>query len=151
MTIAIHQHNGTVGKFVGDAIMAYFGTPQELECPEKNALEAAQEMLLRVRQVNVRLIEKGIVPIEVGVGIHVGDVVVGDIGSELRHEYTAIGEVVGIAIKMEELTKSLGYPVICSKSAADSVESSGGIDILEGRSLKDVQLCGWYPPLLAAN
>lgn len=151
MTIAIHQHNGTVGKFIGDAIMAYFGAPQQLDLPEKNALEAAQEMLLRVRQVNARLKEMGIAPIEIGIGVHVGDVVIGHIGSETRHEYTAIGEVVSIAIKMEGLTKTLGYPVVCSKVTADSVELSGGILGLEGQFVDGVPICGWYPPLLAAN
>lgn len=154
MTVAIHQHEGTVGKFIGDAILAYFGAPQGLECPEKNALEAAQEMLLRVRHVNSRLKEKGIAPIEIGIGLHVGDVVIGHIGSEARHEYTAIGEVVSLAIKMEELTKTLGYPVVCSKEVADSVEISGGLTemgekIVKGDSV--LQVCGWYPPLLVAN
>jgi class 3 adenylate cyclase len=154
MTVAIHQHEGTVGKFIGDAILAYFGAPQGLECPEKNALEAAQEMLLRVRQVNSRLKEKGFAPIEIGIGLHVGDVVIGHIGSEARHEYTAIGEVVSLAIKMEELTKSLGYPVLCSKVVADSVELSGGLTELGEKTMKGgevLQVCGWYPPLLAAN
>ncbi|MDH2916257.1 MAG: adenylate/guanylate cyclase domain-containing protein, partial [Gallionella sp.] len=154
MTSAIHQHEGTVGKFIGDAIMAYFGAPQELDCPEKNALEAAQEMLLRVRQVNLRLKERGIAPIEIGIGLHVGEVVIGHIGSEVRHEYTAIGEVVGLAIKMEELTKSHGYPVVCSKAVADTVELSGGLTELGEQVLKGdtvLPVCGWYPPLLAAN
>ncbi len=154
MAVAIHQHDGTVSKFVGDSIMACFGAPQALECPEKNALEAAQEMLLSVRQVNARLKERGIAPIEIGIGLHVGDVVIGHIGSESRHEYTAIGEVVSIAAKLEELTKTLGYPVVCSKAVAESVELSGGLTDLGNQPMKGdavLSVCGWYPPLFAAN
>ncbi len=154
MTVSIHLHNGTVGKFVGDAIMAYFGAPQALERPEKNALEAAQDMLMRVRQVNARLKERGIAPIEIGIGLHVGEVVIGHIGSENRHEYTAIGKVVGAAAKLEGLTQTLGYPVICSKSVADSVEISGGLTDLGERAVNGdttLPIFGWYPPLLASN
>lgn len=154
MTVAIHQHNGTVGKFVGDAIMAYFGAPQALDRPEKNALEAAQEMLMRVRQVNARLKEKGFAPIEIGIGLHIGDVVIGHVGSDTRHEYTAIGDVVGMAARLEELTKTLGYPVVCSKVVAESVELSGDLTDLGEQAVKgDVMLpvFGWYPPLLASN
>ena len=154
MTVAIHQHNGTVGKFVGDAVMAYFGAPQTLDRPEKNALEAAQEMLMRVRQVNARLKEKGIAPIEIGIGLHIGDVVIGHIGSDTRHEYTAIGDVVGMAAKLEELTKTSGYPVVCSREVAESVEQAGGLADLGEQAFKgDVMLpvSGWYPPLLASS
>ena len=154
MTLAIHQHNGTVGKFIGDTIIAYFGAPQALDCPEKNALEAAQEMLLRLRQVNTRLKEQGAAPIEIGIGLHIGEVVVGHVGSESRHEYTAMGDVVSIAATLEELTKTLGYPVICSKAVAEAVEQAGGLsDLGEQAVMGGVALpvFGWYPPLLAAN
>jgi class 3 adenylate cyclase len=154
MTVAIHQHNGTVGIFSGDAILAYFGAPQALECPEKNALEAAQEMLLRLRELNVHLKEKGIVTIEIGIGLHIGEVVVGNVGSESRREYTAVGEVVNITARLGELGRSLGYPVICSKAVAEAVDGAGGLNDLgeqvyeKGNSL---HVFGWYPPLLVAN
>lgn len=154
MTAAIHQHDGTVGKFMGDAVMAYFGAPQLLECPERNALEAAQEMLLRVRQINAGLKEKGGAAIRVGVGLHVGNVVIGHVGSETRHEYTALGEVVSVAIKLEALSQSCGFPVVCSKSVGDSVELAGGMTELGAQIVKEgvtITVCGWYPPLLAAN
>ncbi len=154
MTIAIHQHNGTVGKFVDDAIMAYFGAPQTLDYPEKNALEAAQEMLLRLRQVNLKLKENGIAPIQIGVGVHIGEVVIGHVGSDNRHEYTAIGEVVSVAAQLEALTRTLGYPVLCSKEVALAVEFAGGLDELGEKTLRGgrvLSVCGWYPPLLASS
>jgi class 3 adenylate cyclase/CHASE2 domain-containing sensor protein len=151
MTVAIHQHKGTVDKFIGDGIMAFFGAPQPLACPEKNALEAAQEMLLRLRMVNARLQEQGIEPIEIGIALHVGEVVIGHIGSETRHEYTIIGDAVSLTAKLEELTKTLGYPVVCSAVVAKAVEQAGGLDDageqpVKGRAL---HVYGWNPPLLA--
>ena len=151
MTVAIHQHRGTVDKFIGDGVMAFFGAPQALECPEKNALEAAQEMLLRLRLVNDRLREQGIAPIEIGIALHVGEVVTGNIGSKSRHEYTIIGDVVSLTAKLEELTKTLNYPVVCSAAVAKAVENSGGLNDCGEQTVKGVALhvYGWNPPLLA--
>jgi adenylate cyclase len=151
MTVAIHQHRGTVDKFIGDGVMAFFGAPQALECPEKNALEAAQEMLLRLRLVNERLQGQGIAPIEIGIALHVGEVVTGNIGSKLRHEYTIIGDVVSLTAKLEELTKTLNYPVVCSAAVAKAVENSGGLNDCGEQTVKGVALhvYGWNPPLLA--
>ncbi|HLP99381.1 MAG TPA: adenylate/guanylate cyclase domain-containing protein [Sideroxyarcus sp.] len=153
MTVAIHQHKGTVDKFIGDGVMAFFGAPQVLECPEKNALEAAQEMLVRLRHVNARLREQGIAPIEIGIALHVGEVVIGHIGSKSRHEYTVIGDAVSITAKLEGLTKTLGYPVVCSAAVAKAVENSGGLNDCGEHSIKDAtyHMYGWNPPLLAAN
>lgn len=153
MTVAIHQHRGTLDKFMGDGIMAFFGAPQALECPEKNALEAAQEMLLRLRLVNARLQEQGVAPVEIGIALHVGELVTGYIGSKSRHEYTVIGDVVNLTAKLEELTKTEGYPVVCSAAVAKAVEQSGGLVDCGEHKVKDVALrvYGWNPPLLAPS
>lgn len=153
MTVAIHQHKGTVDKFIGDGVMAFFGAPQPLECPEKNALEAAQEMLLRLRQVNARLQEQGIAPVEIGIALHVGEVVIGHIGSALRHEYTAVGDAVSLTARLEDLTKTLGYPVVCTSGVAKAVENSGGLADCGEQNVRGVALrvYGWNPPLLAGK
>lgn len=153
MTVAIHQHNGTVDKFIGDGVMAFFGAPQALECPEKNALEAAQEMLLRLRHVNAHLQEQGIEPIEIGIALHVGEVVIGHIGSALRHEYTAIGDAVSRTATLQELTRTLNYPVVCSDAVAKAVENSGGLADCGEQTVKGgmLHVYGWNPPLLAAK
>jgi adenylate cyclase len=153
MTVAVHQHRGTVDKFIGGGVIAFFGAPQPQECPEKNALEAAQEMLLRLRHVNTRLQERGRAGIEIGIALHVGEVVIGHIGTELRHEYTAIGDAVRLTAKLEELTTPLNYPVVCSAAVAKAVEQSGGLNDCGEHSVKDVVLhvYGWIPPLLATN
>jgi adenylate cyclase len=151
MTVAIHQHRGTVDKFIGDGVMAFFGAPQVLENPEKSALEAAQEMLLRLRLVNERLQRQGIEPIEIGIALHAGEVITGNIGSNTRHEYTVIGDVVSLTEKLERLTKTLGYPVVCTSDVAKAVAQSGGLTDCGEKIVKDItlQVYGWNPPLLA--
>ena len=153
MTVAIHQHKGTLDKFIGDGVMAFFGAPQALECPEKNALEAAQEMLLRLRHVNARLQEQGIAPIEIGIALHAGEAIIGHIGSKSRHEYTAIGKAVSLTARLEMLTRTLKYPVVCSAPVAQAVENSGGLIDCGEQSVNDVSfhVFGWNPPLLAAK
>ena len=153
MTVAIHQHQGTVDKFIGHGVIAFFGAPQALECPEKHALEAAQEMLLRLRLVNARLQEQGPSPIEMGIALHVGEVIIGQIGSESRHEYTVIGDAVSRTAKLEELTAVLKYPVVCSESVAKAVENSGGLSDCGEHSVKGglLHVYGWNPPLLAVK
>lgn len=153
MAIAIHQHRGTIDKFIGDGVIAFFGAPQVLECPEKNALEAAQEMLLRLRQVNGRLQEQGFPPVEIGIALHVDKVVIGNIGPKSRHEYTAVGDAVSLTARLEDLTKTLKYPVVCSAAVAKAVESSGELIDCGEQAVSGVALhiYGWNPPLLAAN
>jgi len=108
-------------------------------------------MLLRLRQVNVRLQEQGIAPVEIGIALHVGEVVIGHIGSALRHEYTAVGDAVSLTARLEDLTRPLGYPVVCTAGVAKAVENSGGLADCGEQNVRGVALrvYGWNPPLLA--
>lgn len=153
MTAAVHQHGGTVDKFIGDGMMCFFGAPQTLACPEKNALETAQEMLVRLGHYNRKLKDKGIEPVMIGIGIHVGEVIIGHVGSESRHEYTAIGDVVNTASRLEGITKTLGYPVICSQAVSAAVGYAGGLVDLGEQPIKGhtaIPVYGWNPPVLGA-
>lgn len=154
MTAAIHKHGGTVDKFIGDGVMAFFGAPQALDCPEKNALEAAQEMLVRLQRFNRKLQEKDLEPVRIGIGLHIGEVIIGHVGSESRNEYTAIGDVVNAASRLEELTKTLGYPVICSGAVAEAVGYAGGMADLGEQGIKGhsaLRVFGWNPPVLGGG
>lgn len=153
MTAAIHKHDGTVDKFIGDGIMAFFGAPKVLECAERNALEAAQEMLVRLHEYNEIHVKHGQEPVRIGIGLHTGDVIVGHVGSELRNEYTAIGDVVNAASRLEGITKTLGYQIVCSRAVAEAVGASAGMVDLGMQSIKghtDMHVYGWNPPLIAA-
>jgi class 3 adenylate cyclase len=151
MTEAIHKHGGVVDKFIGDGIMAFFGAPQALEHPQRKALEAAQEMLLRLHSFNSALAARNVEPVAIGIGIHAGEVVLGYIGSEARHEYTAIGDTVNAASRLEGMTKTLGYPVVCSAAVAEAVPGSAELADLGEQSVRGhapMHLFGWRPAIL---
>lgn len=151
MTDAIHKHGGTVDKFIGDGIMAFFGAPQALACAERNALESAQDMLVSLQKLNLRLAARNVAPIRIGIGLNSGEVVIGHVGSATRHEYTAVGDVVNTASRIEGLTKELHYPILCSSKVAESLDFSGGLTDLGRHAIKghtDIQVYGWKPPIL---
>jgi adenylate cyclase len=148
MTAAIHTHDGTVDKFIGDGLMAFFGAPKMLECAERNALSCAREMLFRLQAYNLKLQSQNQQPIRIGIGLHVGEVIVGHVGSELRNEYTAIGDVVNTASRLEGITKILGYPVICSRDVAQTVGFFNEMVDLGRQPIKghtDIAVYGWNP------
>ncbi len=152
MTEAIQQNGGMVDKFIGDGIMASFGAPHALPNASRCALEAAQEMLVRLQRLNLQLAEQGLEPIVIGIGIHAGDVLAGNVGSVSRHEYTLIGDVVNIAARLEGVTKTLGYPVICSATVAAAVGGAGNLHDLGEQMIKGhskIHVFGWLPPAIS--
>lgn len=151
MTAAIQKNGGMIDKFIGDGIMASFGAPQPLPNASRCALEAAQEMLVGLARLNRRLAEKGQEPIAIGIGVHAGDVLAGNVGSVSRHEYTLIGDVVNIASRLEGATKEFGYPVVCSATVAAAVGGAGGLRDLGEQAIKGhsrIHVYGWLPPAL---
>ena len=148
MTEAIHAHHGTVDKFIGDGIMAVFGSPEALPCAERDALEAAQEMLLRLAGFNRRHAD---LPLQIGIGIHSGTLIAGNVGSPTRFEFTAIGDVVNTASRLEGLTKEHGYPVVVSAAVAAAVGYHEDLVALGTHAVRgrgDLELYGWRPRLL---
>ncbi|MEG3843728.1 response regulator [Microcoleus sp. herbarium14] len=134
MTKAIFDSGGTVDKFVGDAVMALFGAPEELTPNEqvRRAIAAARLMLRALKQLNERWLEQGIVgengvpPVRFRCGIHQGTAVVGMFGGPDRSDYTAIGPSVNIAARLQEVAEP--NTVLISAAVADYVE--------EGRIVK---------------
>ena len=122
MTQSVHAQGGTVDKFIGDGMMCFFGAPQPLENPARSAVAAAQEMLARLDRLNATFKEQGIEPITIGIGLHVGDAVVGHVGSDDRHEYTVIGDAVNTASRIEGLCKSVGRALVISKDVWAELE-----------------------------
>ncbi len=150
MSAAIHGSGGAIDKFIGDGLMATFGVPQPLDAPERNALEAAQDMLVRLARLNQELQAQGQAPLEIGIGIHAGEVLAGYVGTRKRRDYTVIGDPVNTAARLEAMTKTLGYPVVCSHEVAGAVGLAGGLVDLGEQAAKgraDVHVWGWNPPL----
>jgi adenylate cyclase len=119
----VNRHHGIINKFLGDGFMAVFGAPLSDGKDCANALEAAQEILARVHQE----VESGtILPTTVGIGLHAGEAVTGSIGSELRREYTVIGDVVNLAARIEKLNKDFDSQLLISEMVWQAVNADSG-------------------------
>ena len=105
ITELIFRYNGTLDKYIGDAVMAIYGAPIEEENHAEKALETALEMQKGMGLLEKKFLERGIKPIKIGIGITTGEAVIGNIGSLRRMEYTAIGDSVNLAARLEELAK----------------------------------------------
>lgn len=147
--LAIQNSSGAVDKYVGDGLTATFGLPQPLDAPQRNALEAAQDLLLRVERLNRDLVAEGGEPIQIGIGIHSGEVLAGYVGSDRRREFSVIGDVIGIAARLQSLTKDSGHPVLCSEAVAAAVGFGGGLVELPPTDPANPRLWGWTPPTQA--
>lgn len=115
MTEVIFHHGGTLDKYLGDGLMALFGAPIPTADHARQALAAAREMLDRLKELNRAWEKQGERPFRIGIGINSGQVLVGNIGSARRLEYTAIGEEVNLASRLEGLNKEYNTSVIISE------------------------------------
>lgn len=119
MTVAVHNHRGVLDKFIGDAVMALYGPfLPENENISALAVASALEMIDRLEALNRRWDEQGLPPFRIGIGIHVGEAMVGNIGSESRVQYTALGDTVNLASRLQSLTKDLGAVILVSEQVA---------------------------------
>jgi adenylate cyclase len=112
MVGCVHRNRGTMDKFMGDGMMVLFGAPKKEGNPCADAVECARQMVDALATLNAEFAAGGLPPIEIGIGINYGRVVVGNIGSTERHNYSAIGDAVNVASRVEGLTKRLGKPVV---------------------------------------
>ncbi len=115
MVDVIFDHGGILDKYIGDAIMALFGAPFASPEDADNALLVANEMMIELAALNAKRTKDGKRPIDIGVGISTGDVVVGNIGSTKRMEYTVIGDSVNLASRLEGATKFYGSKILLSE------------------------------------
>ncbi len=150
-SLAIQNSGGAVDKYVGDGLTATFGLPQPLPAPQRNALEAAQDLLLRVDRLNVELAAEGIAPLRIGIGIHSGEVLAGYVGSQRRREFSVIGDAVALARRLEAMTKEYPHPVLCSREVAAAVGFGGGLVELAPAADDAPDIWGWTPPLTAPS
>ena len=116
------QHHGTIDKFIGDAIMAYWNAPVPIKKHPDEAVKSAIEQINMLVEVNKEIKPIYDVEIAIGIGIHTGIVTAGDMGSEGRSDYTIIGDNVNLASRMEGLTKQYDAQILISKSTYEKLE-----------------------------
>lgn len=160
----VFDNHGTLDKFLGDGVMATFGTPDPGPSDAANALACARAMQAAVDEWNGRRRDAGLPPIRLSVGVHWGRVVLGDIGSERRLEFTVLGDTVNVAARIEALTRVLGCRVAASEALVDVLRASGdpraaslldgfreaGPQILQGRA-EPVAVWTWGTPVPQAS
>ena len=116
MTEIILENKGLVDKYIGDAIMALWGTPVDTKDHAEKSCKSALNMIIKLEKLNKELTRKGIPTIEIGIGINTGPAVVGNMGSEQRFDYTAMGDSVNLSSRLEGLNKTYGTNIIISES-----------------------------------
>ena len=138
MILVVEERNGgMINKFLGDGFMAIFGAGGDEEHAE-TAVKCGKDMLTELTQLNHRVQADGRAPFTIGIGIHTGPAVVGSIGSPQRLEFTAIGNVVNVAARVEQLTKELGVSLLLTEATAAGLPRSEKLLALELTEIRGV-------------
>jgi adenylate cyclase len=137
MEQTVYEFGGTLDKYLGDGVMATFGTPHPGPQDASNALACARAMLDRVDAWNAERRRQGLEAVRIGIGAHCGQVVLGDVGSDRHIEFAVIGDAVNVASRLEALTRDVGVDIVVSDRLAALALAQGG----------DVFLAGFGPPV----
>jgi adenylate cyclase len=131
MTAAVQNHRGVLDKFIGDAVMALYGPflPEDANISAL-AVASALEMLERLEKLNERWQKQGMPTFRIGIGIHVGEAMVGNIGSIQRVQYTALGDTVNLASRLQTMTKDFKVPLLVSEEVKEEAEKVLGDAVL---------------------
>ena len=121
---AVAECHGMVDKYIGDAMMAIFGAPLDLDNHEDWAIKCAKQIQINMEELNKEFTAKGLPPIQIGIGINSGDAIIGNMGSDQRFDYTAIGDAVNIAARLESGTKAAEVDVLIGISTKQRSGSS---------------------------
>jgi adenylate cyclase len=143
LTEVVFKHQGTVDKYIGDALMAFFGAPLEQKDHALRACLAAQEMVQQIKKRKSEFLNKYGVELSVGIGISTGLAHVGNMGSQQRFNYSVLGDSVNVAARVETCTKDFGVPILTTRKTIDAIAQSEssklpyrsvGSTVLKGKS-----------------
>ncbi len=123
MTDVVFEYGGTLDKFIGDSVLAIFGAPVSQGDDAQRALQAAQRMLAAVASLNENLEQQGLPLLHVGIALHTGVVVAGNVGSERRLEYTVIGDTVNLTARIEGLNKKYNTVLLMTEDTHRHVQA----------------------------
>jgi class 3 adenylate cyclase len=136
MVKPVHQYDGTVDKFIGDGMMVLFGAPRKSVDPCGDAVQCALAMMEGLDALNEEFRREGLPVLTIGIGINYGTVTVGNIGSSERHNYSAIGDAVNVAARLEGLTKDLGRKILITEAVVSRIGERFHFDPLGSHKLK---------------
>lgn len=123
MTDIVLEANATLDKYIGDAIMAIFNAPMDMEDHEGRACQVCLDMILKLIELNRDWSDRGLDPMHIGIGLHTGEAIVGNMGSLQKFDYTAIGDTVNLSSRLEGMTKLYGVNIIVSETTYQSTRN----------------------------
>ena len=139
MTHSVLEHNGMLDKYIGDALMAFYNAPIDVEHHADEACLSALEMIEHLKELNSTLESEGKKALEIGIGINTADVVVGNMGSESRFNYTVMGDGVNLASRVESLTKKYGVSILITEFSVAKLHKQFLYRVLEPVVVKGKQ------------
>ena len=122
MTDIIMKNGGTIDKYMGDCIMAFWNAPLDVDKQRYWAIQTAHEMLEHLEKLNEELKKENSLPIKVGIGLNTGEVVVGNMGSDQRFDYSCLGDAVNLAARLEGQSKNYGVDIVLGEETAENME-----------------------------
>ncbi|MFD0892036.1 adenylate/guanylate cyclase domain-containing protein [Luteolibacter ambystomatis] len=144
MVDIVFKHGGTLDKFIGDAVMAHWGALEEGDERDnaRAAVEAAGDMLEALDELNGKWMDEGREPFKIGVGLHLGEVLAGEIGSRERTEFGVIGDAVNLASRIEGMTKYFAVPLLVSGAVVDATDGNAKL-----RCVGSIRVKGRHEPV----
>lgn len=136
MVDIIFDNRGTLDKFIGDAVMAFWGAPIRVDDHARRGVRAALEMARGMKALNSDFVEKGYPELRVGIGVHTGEVILGNIGSEKKLDYTIIGDHVNLTSRLEGMTKQYGCDILISQSTYEELKGEFPCRIVDNVRVK---------------
>ncbi|HWR72810.1 MAG TPA: adenylate/guanylate cyclase domain-containing protein, partial [Nitrospirota bacterium] len=137
MADIILKHNGTIDKYIGDAIMAFWGAPVQTQDHAEKAVLASMEMAEALKDVNRELQERGLnMEVKIGIGLNTGTATIGNIGSEKKKNYTVVGDTVNLASRLESITKEYKSMIVLSEYTYEKIKDKFDCTILGNVKVK---------------